>query len=965
MASWKTPTEPQIKRVAELLSHPTRLAHFFNQLENPLWLRPLWEKGFFRNPPAPVRDEAQGTVRYPPWPEARYLTRMATHDPATVSEIIAAIPDNGNVWLYEELTNVALAMPVEHAAWIADRAPAWLEPQHHFLLPRKLGELMGSFARDGRVDESLSLARTLLRLLPEYPKTAGRAIGSDVEAKVDRHAYGEIVRKYIPDVIAAAPGQSLRLFSDSLAEAIAHTNDKETTDSGEDASYVWCPSVEECAPDDRAADARMALVACIRDAAHRCATNEPTSVARIIEAYDSKKWQIFERLGYHLLRSFPEAAMDLVDQRLTDRSRFDVFETRYEYERLQERCFNRLGSSKQNRILNWIEEGPDLEAYAAASERWHGKRPDAGELEKYAERWRRDRLAPIHDALPLPWRSRYDKLVHEFGETPSGPFRAVGSVRWVGRTSPINAEQLKQKSNTEIVAFLATWRETDSFNGPSYEGLINEVKQVVSGDPARFVAAWHEFTSLPRRYIYALLDGLTEATRKQWEPSYWGNAIAICEWVLKHPEALKPDPNEDEVETGDPSWSWLDQVILGLLDRGLEEGPAPIPYELRGAVWSVLESLSTHPNPSPEKEEWHIEHSNADFVTLSINSVRGKALHGVVRYALWLRRHFDAVPESHPRAEGFTAMPEVALLLERHLDTTHDPSLTIRSVFGQWFPWLCLLDTGWAESHREAVFPGGEDDEARWEAAWVSYILYCRPYNNVVEILRPVYTRAVERLADARDEQNHRNDPSEKLAEHLMICYGRGIFLLRERVVQRFFEIAPATVRSHAMHFVGWSLNREEKDVPNEVLKRFQELWESRLSACRNMPHGECERELRAFGWWYAAHCFPLGWALKQLFETLKLCPRVEADAMVLEKLAEDVDSDPDTVMRCVELLAGGDTEGWAISGGRDHLCTIFSKVLRANELALVTRVRTVINRLTERGFLEFGRLVDAIEVRP
>jgi hypothetical protein len=108
-----------------------------------------------------------------------------------------------------------------------------------------------------------------------------------------------------------------------------------------------------------------------------------------------------------------------------------------------------------------------------------------------------------------------------------------------------------------------------------------------------------------------------------------------------------------------------------------------------------------------------------DPATLSINTTRGQAMHAAVRYALWVRRHIEKTPEGKERiAHGFKEMAEVREVLEAHLDPTLDPSLAIRSVYGQWFPWLVLLDPQWASAHVPNIFPQNKPLRDLRDAAW-------------------------------------------------------------------------------------------------------------------------------------------------------------------------------------------------------------------------------------------------------
>src|SRR5205823_7687116 len=134
----------QVSQAVALLGRVEQYRYFFDRLENPLWIQPLATKGSFQHPPAIVRDEAHGTVRFPPWPESRYLARMAQPPEAQeqVLEVALRIPDTDNIWAYEDLTDVALALPVSMAARFVPKAKRWIEYPYHSMLPEKMGALI-------------------------------------------------------------------------------------------------------------------------------------------------------------------------------------------------------------------------------------------------------------------------------------------------------------------------------------------------------------------------------------------------------------------------------------------------------------------------------------------------------------------------------------------------------------------------------------------------------------------------------------------------------------------------------------------------------------------------------------------------------------------------------------------------------------------------------------------------------
>ena len=119
-------------------------------------------------------------------------------------------------------------------------------------------------------------------------------------------------------------------------------------------------------------------------------------------------------------------------------------------------------------------------------------------------------------------------------------------------------------------------------------------------------------------------------------------------------------------------------------------------------------------------------------------------------------------------------MPEVREVLAAHLDPTKDPAVAIRSVYGQWFPWLALLDRSWAEEYIPTIFPSGESLHHLRAAAWETYILFCRPYDDIFEILQGEYHRAIARLGEDNTKWRNTYNDEEHLADHLMTFYWRG-----------------------------------------------------------------------------------------------------------------------------------------------------------------------------------------------
>lgn len=118
----------------------------------------------------------------------------------------------------------------------------------------------------------------------------------------------------------------------------------------------------------------------------------------------------------------------------------------------------------------------------------------------------------------------------------------------------------------------------------------------------------------------------------------------------------------------DPGWVWTRKTIASLLATGFESGPVEIPFDYRHVAWEVLKSITEDEEPTRDYEAQY-GGSNMDPAALSINTTRGEAMHAVVRYALWVRRHLGNEPDGKERLErGLEEIPETREVLEAHLD---------------------------------------------------------------------------------------------------------------------------------------------------------------------------------------------------------------------------------------------------------------------------------------------------------
>lgn len=962
MRSWKTPTPEQVSQAVAQLSRAEHRRYFFDRLENPSWLEPLAKKGFFKNPPPPQSDESDGTVGFPIWPESRYLARMAKLSEAhqSVLNIAMDIPGTENIQVHSDLADVALALPVEMAVRFVPEARKWLQSPYELLLPEKLGALVSRFAEAGKADESFELAKGLLAVLPD-PRS-GTAAGASPEKYALLEArprfsiwnYTRILQENIPSLVDAAGEKAVNLLCDCLESAIRLSRRGSDAVPPHDYSWIWRPAVEDH-EQNRDDGLKDALVDAIRDASGRLAKQDPTSVESLVRLLETRPWQIFHRIALHLLRDFPEGARNLIEERLVDHERFEAPGLRHEYSLLAATHFAHLSETAQKQVLGWISKGPDIGTIKKRHREAHGSEIPESETAAYTKFWQRDRLAPVKAALPQDWKDIYDALVQELGEPQHPEFMSYTSGGWVGPTSPKTADDIRSMPVAEAIEYLRSWIPSGGPFDDSREGLGRAVASAVAADPVRFAKEAELFRALDPTYVRELFSGLRDAA-KQGRSFDWKPVLDIAAWVMAEPREIAG--RQRRVPEEDLDWGWTRKAIADLLSTGLEKGKAEIPFELRDASWRVIASLTSDPEPTAEYEARY-GGSNMDAATMSINTVRGEAMHAVMHYGLWVRRH--RVGDA-PAWKGFEEMPEVREVLEKHLDPEHEPSLTVRSVYGQWFPWLITMDPTWAAAKVSSLFPEADEDADLWQAAWSTYITFCMPYDNAFQLLVRVYGRAVTRLSPTPQAARDILGADKRLAEHLMVLYWRGKLPLGDPdgLLARFYEAASPALRGEALEFVGRSLRASHDEaIPAAIVARLRALWEWRLTVARSSGHREeFTQELEQFGWWFASGKLDEDWALSQMLEVVDTWKSVQPMHLVAQKLCETAERRPLESVRVLAGIVEADKKGWRLPGFRKEARSILAMALASGDQKATERTRELVHYLGERGHFDFGELL-------
>jgi hypothetical protein len=945
--SWDKPTDEQIDTVRTLTRHPQIYRRFFEQLENPRWLEPLKDLGYFSTPPDKVRFEGEDD-RYwwPEWSESKFLARISAERPDEVARIMTALSSKTeNPTVHVDFLNAATKMPVPNCTDLALAEAKWMRHQHAlgWFLPESTVSLVQHLSTLSQCNAAIELCRALFELLPDPKSEEDRTVAPDFvmppdpHPKIDSWHYKNSLTKVLPGLIGNCPDRAFRAFTSILHNGIKLLDrkrpDSVTAKRVHDASFVWRPAIEEHSQNS---DFQILspVVSVVRDLAEALMSS---SGEQVLQELETQQYAVFHRIALHLRRQWTDVDWKSTQSLMCDLEVFHDVYMHHELFRLLEETFGKCETEYKARYFALVDAGPNYEEEDELSLAW----------------WTYRKLIPISKYLDGKQRDRFVALSERLGPFPHPDFH-VYSESWSGPTSPVSTEELSSQQLGQVIEFLRQWRSTGGEMNPSREGLGRKLLEVIQLRPGEFSTHAEEFKSLDPTYVRPLFSGLADVLSKG-EPIEWKPVLALASWVLEQPQVTSSETRRGDA---DPGWGWTKKAIAYLVRVGLHASPNAIPSVMIHEVWAIIRVLIEDPEPTPEYEERY-GGQNSDPVTLSINTVRGEAMHALFAYCRWLSQHEASEALRLGKEHGsWRLTPELRTVLEDHLDPRIDPSTTVRSVYGQNTELLLLLDREWTESNLASIFPLVPGREGLFEAAWFGYLFGARGLRQFAGLMLPYLLTAIDRLGENWTFRPLTIDPEEKLGEHVIHQFALGLSDLTSPVsaISRFYQRASLNVRRQALSYAGRGLKPVGAILPDDARNRLISLWDARLSHVRSNKQDSAEIE--PFGWWLTSGAFDRRWSLEQAFECLKVAGNIEPDFLVLESIASWTSEFPELVCDCLELMLKGTQHGWSSVGWSEHTREILSELMKQSQPELRVKTERLIHDLGSRGYYQYRDLL-------
>jgi hypothetical protein len=938
----KKPAEKDVKRLTELLSHPSHVTYFFSRLGSPDWVEPLKKHGFFSSTPPIIREG--GYVKFPVWPLSQYLIRVSSQRPKEVMDIIKAAKEGDNFRVLSDFVQCSLKLPSSVAKEIVPLAKEWIRTPYLSTLPEEVGQLCIKLSNEQESESALQVLDALLdvRLTEREKGLPSR----EAQPYFGIWEYSEILEKVVPVVLKKELGRVVEILCKKLAKALGL--EPAVKDTSRDRSYIWKPSVEDRQRLGR--DVKDVLVTSIKDSLEALWREDAETLEKSYKILSKYESPIFRRIELHLMRKFPDLMREEIQKALSQSESFGDINLWHEYYHLLREQFANLPREIQEKILVWIDEGPDLENFESWYKEETGEWPTKEQKEARKAHWQIRRLSAIKDALPAEWKERWKQLTERYGEPDHPDYHFYVEAGFAGAKSPLEREEVRKMSAQELIDYFKSWKPPKKSFASSREGLGALLKELLSERLSDFIGVCGQFKTLHPAYTFHFLDGLREAAKKE-VPFDWNPVILLLKDILTASDLPEIPADEDR----DYDWENLRGIITDLLREGLGSNKNSPPFDLRKTVFEIIEILLQDKEPDLAYEEKY-GGENMDAFTLSLNNVRGQAMHVLFQYALWCERNLNLTEEKDKM------VPEVKEKLELMLNPEYEPTQTIRAVFGEKLPLLFYLSKSWAENNLPKIFPEDAESRSLWRAAWEAYITYARFYTDVYQTMRPLYRSAIDKL----DSPKISIEAKEGLADHLMVAYlWEEEDLSGDSVLKLFFQKAPPEMRGHAVWFIGKELAhlseiKMEDKKREKFIKRAVGFWEWRIKEAK-IAHGqairEFEQELNKFGIWFIDTHFDKAWAISRLLETLALTEgRIELETHVIDNLRDYVEGHYQDVLNALNLFVKGDREGWIVISSRDKIKEILKLIVKDRPPSEIKYpVNDLVNNLAKKGYHEFA----------
>ncbi|MEW1812432.1 hypothetical protein AB0284_17210 [Pseudarthrobacter phenanthrenivorans] len=913
---------------------------FYQGLQNPQWVLPLFNEGAFKPPPDPKQD-MDGNIREEPWPEMEYLARMAPESSTDVVNVALMLVKSKNSWIKRGLVEICSIVQADQGARLARQMrQLWAGDFGWRTDPRHLALMTEHLLGGGEYSLGLKVAADLFQ--PRKPKARSTEQATYLVGLED-YWYEDLLPQ-----VACALGDGRLVTLISWLESY----ERLTGDDGDDWSYLRRPDIGSREPGFPGV--KEGLTDAVRDAARQQMSANPIdSVAHLLRSKHAVVKRICLFVAAEVLATArPEAVDDVVSATLPllGRPEFGQSTFRVEFAAFLRAMSARAGADKLLLLVPTLEAGP-LGSAELLKERLRPMELDDGQdldmaAEEYTRRWKHRLLASVgSDLLPDVLREELKNLDARFGAIENPRSADMTVTTWSGPTSPRDHSVMEAMEGGELLTYLRGWHASpDGWRSPSHQGQGLELTTAVSSHPDIFDNCSDQVMHLRPTYLRAVLRGWENALNdKKTLP--WETAVAVIQRTLALPdEAPFELEGMDDDKDYRPAKAAAVSLSAALIRTRGEVTEAPQP-EVESLTPTII-GLVTSPQLRQDYES-----SSGDSMgpyTLSVNRPYPKAIRGLIALTSWQ----DRLEADSPLARTLSDLLEI-----------DDPHGAVSAVFGESLARLYTHGHEWLQANSRHIFGGEQGQSRQQEIALSTALATHNVHPMLLEVLREPIKCALGRAEPLASGGAGLRTPAQLVGDWIVVLHIWGYLGMEDELLRLFFESAPPQLRGNVMGHIGFEFMHADSVEP-QILNTAGELWDARAAHVRDNPIDA--EELGDFYWFVKSGKFSPAWWAPRLSEALKLSPRRGIGGMVYKPLAHASLEYPDLILDIAKALLSGwdDAKGDLYMLVEEALPQIIASALDAGDPALGANATALMHEAGEHGHIDMETKVAELRRR-
>ena len=775
------PTDESIEEVLSSVRKPGDRRYFFSRLKNPLWLEPLSERGYFKEPPNSVQLP-EGSVHYSFWPELDYLRNVCTESQDEVIEILLALPKVDNPRVYDGILEIALKLPGSQSGRLKPKILEYAAMENQFLAHR-YRDLIVHWVAEQEITAALELAELLVKFEPdpeysrkqklyeEDPRNFAALL--EPHPRMEQWDYIRLMQKGIRALAESDPYGTACLLMKATADMIYLGTYRADLDKRgeEDFSQIRYPNLR--GREGSYTQPRDSLVYTLTFACERVYENsDESTIEELDSALRNQRWKIFRRLRQHLYSLHPnDQTRPWIREAILLHADYSQWQHHYEFQQMIRRSCEAIGESllsenERARIFDLILSGPSKDAF----QEWTGDNFTEALYEQHMRTFHRMQFTPFALVLFGEYLSYFEELTAESDMSiTDDAFAPFGEIKggMVVQQSPRPVEDLADLSDEELLDYINEWQDShrdaeDWLIEISIEGLANAFQTVfrdwIVADDNRH-RFWMENKERISRPIY--IRTMVEEMREQVSQNRiarLGEWLDYCEWVLLHPDIGEPGHEYDEQYRDSPNWRNSRTAVVQLVEACFEDG-VDVPITFQDKLGRVLNVVCTGSDYRLDNNSSVFPNQN-DMLMEAINNTRSRALEVLIKLGLWCKRKD---PDSD--------VPIVTNTLESRFSSEAEFPVTPpeRTILGLNYGHVIGLNEAWAAKHSSDFFP--QDKVPEWAQAFGNCLKVFGPHRLLFDFLQADYEFALQNLDEFADSGELGIDSVDALGRHLFSYY--------------------------------------------------------------------------------------------------------------------------------------------------------------------------------------------------